>query len=109
MKLLIAVIQSDDAPTLTDSLVERGIRVTRIDTAGGFLRRGNSTILVGVEDDRVEDVLAIIRSNCQTRLAYMTPVMAGAEIGELSALSPIEVQVGGATIWATDVDEFVHL
>ncbi len=109
MKLLIAVIQSDDAPVLTDALVRHEVRVTRIDTAGGFLRRGNTTILVGIEDDRVDDVLGLIRSNCRTRLEFMTPVMSGADIGELSAISPIEVQVGGATVWLTDVDEFVRL
>jgi uncharacterized protein YaaQ len=109
VKLLIAVIQSDDASVLMDALVRHEIGVTRIDTAGGFLRRGNSTIVIGVEADRVDEVLGLIQSNCRTRLEYVTPAMAGAEIGELSAISPIEVQVGGATIWITDVDEFVRL
>jgi uncharacterized protein YaaQ len=109
LKLLVAVIQTEDASLLTDALVKNDVRVTRIDTAGGFLRRGNTTILVGVDDHRVEDVLRLIRSNCQTRLEYMTPSLVGAEIGELAALTPIEVQVGGATVWIADVDDFVRL
>jgi uncharacterized protein YaaQ len=109
MKLLIAVVQTDDAAVLTDALVRREIGVTRIDTSGGFLRRGNSTIVIGVDADRVDEVLGLFHSNCRTRLEFVTPTMAGAEIGELSAITPIEVQVGGATIWITDVDEFVRL
>ncbi len=109
MKLVVAVTQIDDAPTLSDALVERGFRVTRINTAGGFLRSGNSTFLLGIEDEWVDDVLGVIQSNCRTRLEYYNPITAGVEVGELAVLSPIEVQVGGATTWILDVEEFVRL
>jgi uncharacterized protein YaaQ len=109
VKLVFAVTQLDDGPTLSDALVNRGFRVTRINTAGGFLRQGNSTFLLGIDDNAVDLVLGIIRSNCRTRLEYYNPITAGMEVGELAILSPVEVQVGGATVWILDIEEFVRL
>ena len=67
MDLMLALIQSDDADPVTEELLEAGYRVTRINTAGAFLRRGNVTLLIGVEDDKVDDVIAHIKSACRSR------------------------------------------
>ena len=61
MKLVVAVVQDSDAGGVIDALVQAEFRSTRINTSGGFLKRGNATILVGVEDERVPDVLRLIR------------------------------------------------
>ena len=65
MKLVVAVVQDRDAGPVIDALVQREYRSTRINTQGGFLRRGNATLLIGVEDEQVPDVLALIRENIQ--------------------------------------------
>jgi uncharacterized protein YaaQ len=61
VKLVVAIVQDGDAGAVIDALVQGEFRSTRINTSGGFLKRGNATILVGVEDERVPDVLALIR------------------------------------------------
>ncbi len=109
MKLLVTIVQSADAGDLIDALVQRGFRATRINTAGGFLKEGNSTILLGVKEAQVDDVLAIIQANCRTRTQLVTPVAPAMEAGDFWPLEPIEVQIGGATIFVLDVDQVVHL
>lgn len=68
MKLIIAVVQNEDADAIVDALLEQEFRATRLASTGGFLRRGNTTLLIGVQDHQVEDVLAIFRSRAQTRV-----------------------------------------
>ena len=63
MKLVAAIVQDHDASAVIDALVAGEFRATRINTVGGFLKRGNATILVGVDDELVEDVLRIIREH----------------------------------------------
>ena len=58
MKLLFAIVQNDDQKSLTYALIEKNISVTRIASTGGFLRGGNSTLMIGVEADRLEETLA---------------------------------------------------
>jgi len=65
MKLILGIVQDHDAGNVIDALVQAEYRSTRINTSGGFLKRGNATILVGVEDDQVQDVLRIIRENAR--------------------------------------------
>ena len=65
MNLVLSVVQNEDAEPVTRALLAAGHRVTRINTAGGFLRRGNVTLLVGVDEAQVDDVLRIIGANCR--------------------------------------------
>lgn len=64
MKLVVAIVQDQDAGRAVDELVAQGFGATRIKTAGGFLKRGNATILTGVEDDRANEVIQILRDTC---------------------------------------------
>ncbi len=106
MKLVIAVVQGEDAQRATEKLTEAGIGSTRIATSGGFLQQGNVTLLIGVDDDRVPAALMIIQENCKERTRYMTPVPPLAEPGEFVMAYPVEVQVGGATVFVVPVDSF---
>lgn len=108
MKLIVSVVHSDDAPGLLDALTQRDYRATNIGTTGGFLREGNSTILIGVEEEKVDEVLEIIGENCRTRTQYMNPLPPVMEPGELHLPYPVEVEVGGATIFVLEVDRFVR-
>lgn len=104
-KLLLAVVQDEDAVALSDAVVARGYRVTRMNTVGGFLRRGNATMLFGVEEGQVPELLSIIRHTCRTRMAYLTATYP-VEMAEPFLSEPIEVQVGGAVVFILDVERF---
>ncbi len=106
MKLVVAIIQSEDASGLLTQLSSRGYRATRIKTAGGFLREANATILIGVEASEVETVVHTIRENCTTRQQQITAIPAVMEPGEFFLPYPVEVEVGGATIFVIDVERF---
>jgi len=66
MKLVIAIIKDSDAMHVSDALVENNLRVTRIASTGGFLRHGNVTLLIGVEEERLEAVFDAIKQACRT-------------------------------------------
>ncbi len=106
MKLVVAIVQNDDAGALSDALRENNYASTVISTTGGFLREGNSTILVGVDALRVDTLLKLIKENCTTRTQYVNPVPPVMEPGELYLAQPVEVQVGGATVFVLDVERF---
>ncbi|MBM3127889.1 MAG: hypothetical protein FJ009_04545 [Chloroflexi bacterium] len=106
MKLVFAIVHNDDAGKLTDTLREHNHQFTLISTTGGFLREGNATILIGVEPDCLDDVFALIKSSCVTRTQFVNPMPPVMEPGELYLAQPIEVQVGGATVFVMDVERF---
>lgn len=106
MKLVIAVVQGEDAQRTVAALTDSGISSTRIASSGGFLQQGNVTVLIGVDDSQVDAALKIIRENCHERSRYLTPVPPLAEPGEFFMTYPVEVQVGGATVFVVPVDSF---
>ena len=103
MKLIFAVIQGKDSEALLTALRENGFRSTRINSAGGFLRENNVTVLIGVDDQYVPDVLRIVKQNCYTRTQYVNPLLPIMEPGEFYVPNPVEVQVGGATVFVLNV------
>lgn len=106
LKLLLIIVGRTDADRLIERLVGRGLTATKIASSGGFLRRGSSTILSGVEDEDVEDVIRMTREECRTRREAV-PVQSLPLLGEATgATEPIEVRVGGATIFVLDVKRF---
>ena len=106
MKLLVSVINSDDTYDLTEALVRKGYTATAISTTGGFLREGNATLLIGVADEMVGEVLGIIQANSRARTQYVTPWPPMVEGEELYMPTPLEVQVGGAVVFMVDVERF---
>ena len=109
MKLVVAIVQKEDAGKLLDALTEKGHRATRINTAGGFLKEGNATVLVGVEDTKVDEVLSVLETSCNTRTQYINPLPPVMEPGEFYMPYPVEVQVGGATVFVLSVDRYERL
>lgn len=102
MKLIISVIQQQDEATLTHALTGKHIGVTRISSRGGFLREGNTTLFMVVPDDQVDEVLRALREHCHTRTKWVAPMPPVAESGEFYPSAPMEVQVGGATVFVLD-------
>jgi uncharacterized protein YaaQ len=106
MKLIVAIVQSDDAGALSDALREANYQSTLISSTGGFLREGNSTIFMGVEDSQVEAALKVIKDNCTTRTQFVNPMPPVMEPGELYMPPPVEVQVGGAVVFVSNIERF---
>lgn len=106
MKLILAIVNQNDSRNLVDRLNRRGFSVTVTSTSGGFLRVGNTTILCGVDDGRVDEVISIIRESCPTRVQYVTPLPPVMEPGEVNIPTPLEKHVGGATIFVVNVEHF---
>ena len=90
-------------------LGDAGYRSTRFKSVGGFLKEGNSTILLGIEDQAVDEVLELIQENCHTRTEYVNPIPPIVEPGEFYMPYPVEVQVGGATVFVQTVERFERL
>ena len=106
MKLIMSIVNRDDARGLVEVLLREGHRATLVSTTGGFLRAGNTTIYVGTEDEKVDEVLRLIKENCHTRTEYVNPLPPMMEAGELYIPTPVEVQVGGATVFVVDVERY---
>ena len=109
MKLIIAIVEDEDASRLISQLMNDGFGVTKLATTGGFLRAGNTTLLVGVDDDRFQAAMDVIEKVCKSRkqIAPSPASMVGMP-GSYTPY-PIEVVVGGATIFVLTVDQFIKL
>ncbi len=107
MKLVLAIVQDEDAVGVMDELNVSGFMVTKMCSSGGFLRAGNTTLLIGVEDAEVQAVLRIIESSCKSHKRVVNTGGAGATAVSGAFFSyPVEVTVGGATVFVLDVDQF---
>jgi uncharacterized protein YaaQ len=104
VKLIVAIVHNEDARPLVDALLERDLRATRLHSSGGFLRQSNATIMLGVEDDLVEEVMGIVRETCTSRTQVVNPMPPIMEPGEFFLPYPLEVEVGGATVFVLPVE-----
>jgi uncharacterized protein YaaQ len=109
MKLVVAVVHNEDAGALVDALLDREYRATRLHSSGGFLKQSNATIILGVEDDAVDAVLGIIRETSKARTQVVNPMPPIMEPGEFFMPYPLEVEVGGATVFVLPVDRFERI
>ena len=110
MKLIIAIVQDEDSSRLLSRLMQEGFGVTKLATTGGFLKAGNTTLILGVEDERTEEAIHLIEKVCKSRkqLTTTTTSVSGVSHGEYSTF-PIEVTVGGATLFVLTVDQFIKV
>lgn len=105
MKLIFAIVQNEDSKRLIKALIENNISVTRISSTGGFLHGGNSTLMMGLDAEKVEAALEIIKSKSSTRKEYM--VVPSSMPGYIdSSPTPVQVTLGGATVFIVDVEAF---
>ena len=109
MKLIVAIVQDEDAGRLVSALMDKGFGVTKLATTGGFLRAGNTTLISGVEDDKLQDALGVIEKICKSReqITASTTSMGGA--GGVYVPYPIRVTVGGATVFVLEVSQFLKV
>ncbi len=106
MKLIIAIVQDEDSSRLISKLMQEGFSVTKLATTGGFLKAGNTTLLLGVEEERVQEAIHVIESVCKSRKQITTAptAMNGLAHGEYTTY-PVEVTVGGATMFILSVEQ----
>ena len=100
MKLVLAIVSS----AVSSHLTRAGYQVTKLATTGGFLLAGNTTFICGVEEEKVDDVIAII-SKQSSRRTQIVPSTSTMDVGMYSSF-PVEVTVGGSTIFVLNVDRF---
>ncbi len=109
MKLLVAVVNNRDKRKFCDALIQVEQRFTEIGSTGGFLREGNTTLLIGVEEDALPRVLELLEEICQTRertvnVAPPTLTNMGADVTR-----PMKILVGGAKVFILDVERFLEV
>ena len=109
MKLIIAIVQDEDASRLVSNLMNDGFGVTKLATTGGFLRAGNTTLLVGVDDEKFDGAMHIIEKVCKSRKQIATSPTPTAGATGVYVPYPIEVMVGGATVFVLNVEQFIKM
>ncbi len=102
MKLIMAIVHKEDEHKVVSELGKNGFSTTKLCSSGGFLRSGNVTLLVGVDDDKVDSVIQVIEKKSKSRKIITDPSIAF----EAYTNYPIEIEVGGATIFVLNVERF---
>lgn len=109
MKLVIAIVNDEDALDLLDELTDKEFRVTKLASTGGFLRSGNTTMMIGVENEKVQEVLTIIEETCKTRHQIVSIPSPLSTTTGVYVPYPVDIEVGGATVFVVDVENFVRV
>ena len=107
MKQIFAILSNDDSSKVSKELTKNRFSVTKLATTGGFLMAGNTTFIIGTEDERVDEAIEIIGKHSKKR-TQMVPSSASYGVGMYTSF-PVEVQVGGATIFVMNVERFEKL
>ena len=109
MKLIFAIVNGDDSAAVSKSLSKHGFCATKLASSGSFLSAGNTTFLICVEDEQVDEVIGVVQRKCHHRKQFVPSTRAyGGSAGEINAM-PLEVAVGGATIFVTSIERFEKL
>ena len=104
MKLILAIVSNDDSGAVASAMTKAGYQITKLATTGGFLMAGNTTFISGVADEKVQDVIDLIAKH-SSRRTQVVPSTSTMDVGMYSSF-PVEVSVGGATIFVLNVEKF---
>ena len=107
MKLILAIINKEDSQEVSHALTKEKYSVTKLATQGGFLMSGNITLIIGTEEEKVDHAIEIIKDHSRQR-KEIVPSTATYGIGVTTAF-PLEVTVGGATIFVLNVEDFIKV
>ena len=108
VKLIVAVVQDQDSNRLSTALTKGDFRATKLASTGGFLRSGNTTFLIGTDETLVPKALELIRENCRSRDQMVAPVSPMGGNADSYIPYPVEVEVGGATVFVLPIEHFHH-
>jgi len=106
MKLVFAIVNNEDGNKVMKELNKSRFFVTKLCSTGGFLKSGNTTLLVGVDEDKVDQVIEIIKRKSKSRKQIVNSPITPIDVGSMFVNNAIEVVVGGATIFILDVERF---
>lgn len=104
MKLIFAIVNNDDSHSVSSALAKEGIFTTKLASTGGFLMSGNTTFMICAEDEKIDMIINIIKEKSHKRKQFV-PSASSYGTGTYTAF-PVEVSVGGATIFITDIVRF---
>ncbi len=100
---MIAVVQAQDADGAAHALLDKGYKVTRLPSTGGFLGRRNATLLIGLPKEKQADAMQILKKNCRERTEYIAVPL---ESAPLPIPTPTPITIGGATVFVLEVEHF---
>ncbi|MET3683782.1 uncharacterized protein YaaQ [Alkalibacillus flavidus] len=106
MKLILAIVQDKDANRLADALADEDYQSTKLSSSGGFLKEGNTTLMIGCNDDYVDHALEIIENSCSHREQMVAPISPMGGNADSYIPKPVKVEVGGATVFVLPVEAF---
>jgi uncharacterized protein YaaQ len=106
MKLVFAIVHDEDGSKVMEELNKNGFGVTKLCSTGGFLKAGNTTLLVGVDEEHLDNVIDVIKKKSRSRKQVINSSMTPNGMGGMFIPYPVEVVVGGATIFVLDVERF---
>lgn len=109
MKMIFAIVSDEDGNVLSDSLNQEGFGATKLCSSGGFLKSGNTTFIIGTDDQRVDRALEIIRDACKSRKRMISPEKLPGSFGAFNMAMPVEINVGGATVFIINIEQFVKM
>ncbi|MCD5414633.1 MAG: cyclic-di-AMP receptor [Clostridiales bacterium] len=109
MKLVIAIVHDEDSQFLVEEFTVNNLKVTKLASTGGFLKSGNTTLLIGTEEKQVDKVIDIIKNNCETRKQIVTAQSPVSGASGAFIPYPVEVKVGGATVFVMDIEKHLKL
>ena len=107
MKMIYAIVRNDNEDDVVTQLTQHNYSVTRLSTTGGFLRKGNTTLMIGADDEKVDEVISLIKQECgqHQKLTVNMPYISGTSMVNYATM-PMHVEVGGATIFVVNVERY---
>lgn len=112
MKLVVIVTHKDKEKELEKELVSKNLPLTRLESRGGFLKQKNSTFLLGVEENKVEEIMEVVKQVCKTKeelVAAPAPAIPDPGEASLPLNGSTKIKVGGATVFVADIDKFMKV
>lgn len=104
MKLIYAIVNNDDSHQVMEAITESGFQATKLASTGGFLKAGNTTFMLAVDDCKVDKVIDVIKTHSRKR-TQMLPATPSFSTNSFASF-PAEISIGGATIIVTNIDRF---
>lgn len=104
MKLVYAIVNNDDSHSVSSALTKAGFSATKLASTGGFLMSGNTTFLICAEDDKIDEIIDVISKKSHKRKQFV-PSATSYGVGTYTSI-PVEVSIGGATIFVTNIERF---
>lgn len=109
MKLILAIVQNSDSNRLINALKRDNFQSTKLASSGGFLKEGNTTLMIGCQETELDEILYIIETHCSERSTEISPHYPMRANFGFTSSTPVEVEVGGAIVFVLSTEAFLRL